>query len=361
MRKTKKVWVGDVDIGGGAPIRVQSMTKSKTENIKACIDEILRLKEHGCEIVRVAVPRKETLKCLKEIKENVDIPVIADVHFIPDIAFGSLEIADGIRINPGNMDKKGIREVARVSKELGKCVRIGVNAGSLDENVRKRSRTIPEAMVKSAKETIEIFEDVGNTNIKVSLKSSDPMVTLEANRMFAKISPYPLHIGVTEAGTPVISAVRSSIALSQLLREGIGETIRISVTGPSHIEVDIAYEILRVLGLRERGVTIISCPTCGRCEIDLPGLLEKVQERLLGIEEPIKVAVMGCIVNGPGEAKEADVGIAGGKGVGIVFSKGKKIKKIKEDELVSALMMEVDKILRERKVATQHPSKKDPS
>ncbi len=348
MRKTLKVWVGNVDVGGGAPCRVQSMTKSKTEDFERCIKEIKELESVGCEIVRVAVPKLETLDYLKKIKKESPLPIIADVHFSSRIAIRALEIADGIRINPGNIkSRKVLKEIAKRALDLGRCVRIGVNSGSIDERVRKRCKTLEEAMVESARETVELFEDEGMRNIKVSLKASSPQATIKANRIFSSLFPYPLHIGLTEAGPPLISAARSGVSLGELLREGIGETIRVSITGPSKLEVKVAYEILRATGVRNVGPEIISCPTCGRCEIDLPALVEEVERALSWVKKPIKVAVMGCIVNGPGEAREADVGIAGGKGVGILFSKGKMVKKLKEKELVPALIQEVERILQE--------------
>ena len=341
---TRKIWVGDVDVGGGAPVRVQSMIKRRTSDVPGILEDMERLKKMGCEIVRVAVPREKDLEHLKEICLKAPMPVVADVHFNYRIALKALEYAHCVRINPGNIGGKDkVKEVVKKAKETGKALRIGVNAGSLEKDLE--GMELPRAMFESAKRYVELLEDMGFFNFKVSLKASNPLDTVKANELFAEHFPYPLHIGVTEAGPPIRSAVKSAIALSELLKKGIGDTIRVSITGPPFPEVTIAYEILRNLGIRNRGVEIVSCPTCGRCQIDIEGMVKEVEEALSYVEKPIKVAVMGCVVNGPGEARDADVGLAGGKGVAVVFSKGKIVRKVKEEDAVPALLEEVEKLL----------------
>ncbi len=348
MRKSRSIFVGNVQIGGGAPVRVQSMTTIHPANVKATVDQIRRLEEAGCELVRIAVPDKSAASAIPVIKKAISIPLIADIHFDYRLAIKAIEKgADGIRVNPGNIGgKEKIKAVVKVAKEHNTAIRIGVNSGSVErEFLRQYNGPTPEAMVASALKTIKFLEDLDFFNFKISLKSSSVLDTITAYRLLAKKVDYPFHVGVTEAGPPLRSAVKSAIAIGTLLQEGIGETIRISVTGDPVIEIKIAYEILRALGLRQYGIDLISCPTCGRCQIDLIKLTEEVEKALAWVKMPLKVAVMGCVVNGPGEAKEADIGIAGGKGVGILFKKGKVVKKFKEEELLKVLLEEIKKMV----------------
>lgn len=348
MRKTKPVFVGGVQIGGGAPVIVQSMTTTHPADVKATVAQIKRLEEAGCEIVRVAVPDESAAEVIPQIKGQISIPLIADIHFDYRLAIKAIEMgANGVRINPGNIGgEKKIRAIIKVAKEHQTAIRIGVNSGSVEkELLHQYGGPTPEAMVASALKGISLLEDLNFFNFKISLKSSNVLDTIAAYRLLAQKVDYPFHLGVTEAGPPLRSAVKSAIALGTLLQEGIGETIRVSVTGDPLIEIKIAYEILRALGLRSYGIDLISCPTCGRCQIDLIGLVEEVEKALAWVKVPLKVAVMGCVVNGPGEAKEADIGIAGGKGVGILFKKGTVVKKIKEQALVQTLVEEVKKML----------------
>lgn len=345
-RKTRRIYVGNVSIGDEAPIRVQSMTKTDTRNIKSTVRQIKQLEFAGCEIVRVAVPDITAAKVLGEIKKRVKIPIIADIHFNYKLAVEAVnQGVDGLRINPGNIGAKWkVREVVNAAKDRGIPIRIGVNAGSLPKDlIEKYGHSTPEAMVEAAERHIEILEELDFHNIKVSLKASDVMKTVEAYRLFSGKHDYPLHVGITETGPVPEGVVKSSIGIGLLLLEGIGDTIRVSLTDSPVVEVNVAYEILRVTGVRQRGVEIISCPTCGRCEINIKKMVRQVKKAIKNIKEPIRVAVMGCSVNGPGEAKEADFGIAGGKGQGIVFTKGKIIKNVKETELVNALIEEIRK------------------
>ncbi len=356
---TRRIRLGDLDIGGGAPIRVQSMIKRKTEDVEGVLEDIKRLERYGCEVVRIAVPNEDALDAFKRIKEKATVPLVADIHFNYRIALKVLDYADGVRINPGNIGGADrVKEIARKARDLGKCIRIGVNAGSLEKDLVGKM-SIPDAMVESASRYVKLLEDMDFFNFKVSLKASSPRETVEANILFSRRFNCPLHIGVTEAGPPVRSAVKSTIAIYELLKRGIGDTIRVSVTGPPEVEVIIAYEILRGLGLRKRGVEIISCPTCGRCEVDVIRMAEKVEDALSHIEEPLKVAVMGCVVNGPGEAKEADVGVAGGRGVGLIFSRGKVIKKVKEKDIIPALLEEVERLIGKPLESSLEPSLED--
>ena len=324
---------------------VQSMTTTDPLNVDATMGEIERMKRAGCELVRVAVPEKDSITGLREVVRQSPLPVIADVHFDHRLALRALEAGvQGLRINPGTIhQRERLKEIIVEAKKRGVPVRIGINAGSLEEGILKRfGHATPEAMVESARECIKRCEDVGLTAIKVSLKASAVPATVAAYRLFSEQSDYPLHVGVTEAGPPFAGVIKSAVGLGVLLAEGIGDTIRVSLTGDPVLEVRAAYGILRALGIRERGVDIISCPTCGRCEVDLIPLVEEVQERLEHIEAPLAVAVMGCVVNGPGEAREADVGIAGGKGVGLLFKKGEVVEKVKEGAWVQRLVEEVE-------------------
>lgn len=344
-KKTKTIYVGEVPIGGENPIAVQSMTKTDTADIKSTTKQIKSLEALGCEIIRLAVPDMNAVKAFGKIKKSISIPMIADIHFDWRLALEAIrEGADGLRINPGNIGAKWkIKEVVTAAKERGIPIRVGVNAGSLEkELLRKYGHPKPEALVESAGRHIEILEELSFTNIKVSLKASEVLKTIEAYRLFSERYNYPLHIGVSEAGPPSRGVVKSSVGLGILLSEGIGDTIRVSLTAEPEEEVRVAYGILRSLGLRKRGVDIISCPTCGRCKIDLKGLVAKVEKRLRDIDKPMTIAVMGCVVNGPGEAREADFGIAGGRGRGILFKKGKILKKLREEELLDALLEEIE-------------------
>jgi len=341
--------LGHVPIGGDNPVVVQSMTNTDTRNIPATIEQIKRLEDVGCEVIRVAVPDEEAALAIKAIKKAIRIPLIADIHFDWRLALAALEAgAEGLRLNPGNI--KGLKNVERVilaAKERQAAVRIGVNAGSLEGDLRKKhGGATPEALVESALRHLDfIVGDLGFENLKVSLKSSDVWTTIQAYRLFAQKSDFPLHLGVTEAGGLIPGTVKSAFALGLLLSEGIGDTLRVSLTRDPEEEIYVAYEILRAVGLRNRGPEIISCPTCGRCEIDLFPIAEQVERFARKIDRPLKLAVMGCVVNGPGEAREADVGVAGGKGVGIIFRKGKIIRKVQEEEILPAFFAEVEKIL----------------
>ena len=343
---TKQITLGNLKIGGGAPVVVQSMTKTDTRDAASTVAQIKRLEAAGCEAVRVAVLDYNAAKAIKAIKKAIKIPFIADVHFDYKLALESIANGiDGLRINPGNIgDKLKIKEVVNAAKDRGIPIRIGVNAGSLEkELLKKYGHPTAEALVESAKRHIKILENLNFTSIKVSLKASDVTKTVEAYRLFSKKFNYPLHIGISEAGPAFSGTIKSAVGLGILLSEGIGDTIRVSLTADPVEEVRVAYEILKSLHLRQKGPEIISCPTCGRCQIDIKGLVNKVEAELTNIKNPIKVAVMGCVVNGPGEAREADIGIAGGKGIGILFKHGKVVKKFKERELFKTLMGEIKK------------------
>jgi (E)-4-hydroxy-3-methylbut-2-enyl-diphosphate synthase len=340
-KKTRQIQVGSVSIGGESPISVQSMTKTDTRDVKATVKQILSLESCGCEIIRLAVPDKEAAHALRQIKKAVNIPVIADIHFDWRLALEAIKQGvDGLRLNPGNIGAKWkVKEVVSSAKERNIPIRIGVNAGSLEKNLLvKYGHPTAEALVESAEGHIRILEELDFRNIKVSLKASNVMKTVEAYRLFSEKHDYPLHIGISEAGPPFTGIIKSAVGLGILLSEGIGDTVRVSLTAPPEEEVRAAYGILRTLNIRKRGAEIISCPTCGRCRIDLQPLAQKVEDVIKDIDKPISVAVMGCVVNGPGEAREADFGIAGGKRIGIVFKKGEVVKKVKEEELLKALL-----------------------
>lgn len=344
-RRSVPIRIGTVTVGGDAPIVVQSMTKTDTRDVDATLRQIVELAEVGCEIVRVAVPDKEAAQALREIKKRSPIPVVADIHFDYRLALLSLEAgADGLRINPGNIggpDK--VREIAREAKAREVPIRVGVNAGSLERDLlAKYGGVTPEAMVESALRHIGLLEAAGFYLIKVSLKAAEVPVMVEAYRQLADKVPYPFHVGVTEAGPLVSGSVRSSVGIGILLAEGIGDTIRVSLTADPRWEVKVAYEILRSLGLRQRGVELISCPTCGRCRIDVAALAQAVEERLAWVSTPLRVAVMGCEVNGPGEARQADVGLAGGRNGGVIFRQGRVIRRVKSEEMLEALVQEVE-------------------
>ncbi len=342
-RISKTIKIGDVAIGGGAPIVVQSMTKTDTRNAQATIDQIKELQDCGCELVRVAVPDAEAAGAIVDIKKGIRIPLVADIHFDYRLALQSLEAgADGLRLNPGNIGEADkVKKVAMAARERGVPIRIGLNAGSLPKTDNPRLG-VADRMVNSALEQIRLLESLDFDLIKVSMKAFDVPTTIEAYQDIADKIPYPLHIGITEAGTPRTGVIRSTVGIGTLLWLGIGDTIRVSLTAHPREEVIAAYEILKSLNLRQRGPVLVSCPTCGRTEADVVKLAEAVEQRLLKIDKPIRVAVMGCVVNGPGEARDADVGIACGKGKGVIFKKGKKIATVEEKDFLEALMKEVE-------------------
>jgi (E)-4-hydroxy-3-methylbut-2-enyl-diphosphate synthase len=353
-KQTKQITLGPVKIGAGAPVSVQSMCNTDTRDPEATLAQIRRLADAGCELVRLAVPDDEAARALGGIRQGAALPLIADIHFDYRLALEAVKQGvDGLRINPGNIGgKEKVGEVVRACRDKGIPIRIGVNAGSLEKQLlEKHGHPTPEAIVESAFGHIRILEDLKFTDIKVSLKASDVMTTVAAYRLFSRKAEYPLHIGISEAGTLYSGTVKSSVGLGILLSEGIGDTMRVSLTADPVEEVRVAYEILKSLKVRQRGVNIISCPTCGRTEIDIIGLAGEVERRLAHIKEPITVAVMGCVVNGPGEAREADVGIAGGKGVGLLFKHGEIVTKLTESELADALVKEVEELVKRRKTA----------
>jgi (E)-4-hydroxy-3-methylbut-2-enyl-diphosphate synthase len=343
-RKTRQISVGWVKVGGDAPIVVQSMTSTKTHQVEETLSQINRLAKAGCEIIRVAVPHQEDLEALPDIVKNSPIPVIADIHFAPSYAFGSMEAGvHGIRINPGNIGKEEIvRDIVQEAKRKGVAIRIGVNSGSLEKDLlEKYGYPKAEALFESAMRWSEKFEKWGFYNFKVSIKGSDVLENIRANELFAQHTDIPLHIGITEAGMGLKGIVKSSVGIGILLYKGIGDTIRVSLTDDPEVEVETAYAILQSLGLRRRGVEIIACPTCGRIEVDLPKVVKEVEEKLKGLEKPLKVAIMGCVVNAIGEAREADLGLACGRGFAWLFKEGKPIKRVSEEEMVQALLEEV--------------------
>lgn len=349
-RKTRQISIGSVKVGGDAAVSVQSMTKTDTRDVRKTVSQIRRLEAAGCEIIRVAVPDEEAARAIASIKSRIQIPLIADIHFNYRLALMSMEYgADGLRINPGNIGGKDrLKAIVKEAKSRSIPIRIGVNAGSLEKDLLKRYKgPTSEAMVLSGLRTIETMEGLGFDLIKVSLKASDVRRTIEAYRLFSKKSDYPLHLGITEAGKGYGAVVKSAIGIGLLLNEGIGDTLRVSLTGDPVEEVRVGYEILRALKIRLRGVEIISCPTCGRCQVDLGPLVEKVDKGVAKITSPMTLAIMGCVVNGPGEAKEADIGIAGGKGTGLLFKKGEVVKKVRESEFVSVLLKEIQDMARE--------------
>ena len=351
-RKTRQIQIGSVTVGGNKPIAVQSMTNTKTQDVNATLRQIRLLAEAGCDIIRCAVPDMDAAFALKEIVKGSPIPVIADIHFDYRLALQAIDSGvHGLRLNPGNIGgTEKVKAVVEATRGRNIPIRIGVNAGSLPKDLlEKYGHPTPEALVEAAWRHIHILEEMDYRNIKISLKCHDVPLTLAAYRLMASQCDYPLHVGITEAGTAKSGIIKSAVGIGALLAEGIGDTIRVSLTGDPLNEVKVGFEILKSLGLRTYGPTLISCPTCGRTSIDLEKLANTVEQRLAGIRDPISVAVMGCIVNGPGEAREADVGIAGGKGEGLVFRKGQVIKKVPEDCLVNELFKEIDKILDERK------------
>ena len=342
---TKEVHIGNKVIGGNNPILIQSMTNTKTENVEATVEQINRLEQAGCDIIRCAVPTMEAANALAEIKKQIDIPLVADIHFDYKLAIAAMENgADKIRINPGNIGSADrVKAVIDVAKERNIPIRVGVNSGSLEKDlVEKYHGVTAEGIVESALDKVKLIEDMGYDNLVISIKSSDVMMCVKAHELISKQTDYPLHVGITESGTIISGNIKSSIGLGLILGQGIGDTIRVSLTGDPLEEIKSAKLILKTLGLRKGGIEIVSCPTCGRTQIDLIGLANKVENLVTSYPLDIKVAVMGCVVNGPGEAKEADLGVAGGKGEGLIIKHGEVFKKAPEDELLAALKYELD-------------------
>ena len=341
---TKVIKIGNKKIGGGNPVLIQSMTNTRTEDVEATVEQILRLEKAGCEIIRCTVPTMEAAKAIKEIKKQIHIPLVADIHFDYKMAIAAIENgADKIRINPGNIGaKERVQVVVDKAKEYNVPIRVGVNSGSLEKHLlEKYGGVTAEGIVESALDKVHLIESMGYDNLVVSIKSSDVLMCVKAHELIAKECPYPLHVGITESGTVYSGNVKSSVGLGIILHEGIGNTIRVSLTGDPVEEIRTAKLILKTLGLRKGGIEVVSCPTCGRTRIDLIKLANQVEEMVADIPLDIKVAVMGCVVNGPGEAKEADIGIAGGIGEGLLIKKGEIIKKVKEEELLDTLRQEL--------------------
>lgn len=342
---TNKVKIGNRIIGGGSPVLIQSMTNTKTQDVRATVSQILDLEEAGCEIIRCAVPDIESAKAFSEIKKNITIPLVADIHFDYRLAIAAIENgADKIRINPGNIGgREKLSEVVRASKERGIPIRVGVNSGSLEKHIlEKYKKVTPQGIVESALDKIRLIKDENYENIVVSIKSSDVLMSIEAHDIISKEMNCPVHVGITESGTLMSGSIKSAVGLGIILYKGIGDTIRVSLTGNPIEEIKAAKKILSTLELRKGGITVISCPTCGRTQIDLINLANRVEDMVSGYDLDIKVAVMGCAVNGPGEAREADIGIAGGIGEGLLIKKGEVIRKIPETELLDALKKELD-------------------
>ena len=343
--RTKQIQIGQVAIGGGAPVAIQSMTNTRTEDVRGTIEQILRLEAAGCQIVRSTVPTEEAARALRDIRKEIHIPLVADIHFHYKLAIMAMENgADKIRINPGNIgSEEKIRAVVSCAKERRIPIRVGVNSGSLEQPIlEKYGGVTAEGIVESALEKVAIIEDLGYNNLVISIKSSDVPMCIKAHELISRKTEYPLHVGITESGTIMSGSIKSSVGLGIILYQGIGDTIRVSLTGDPVQEVVCARKILSTLGLMNAGIQVISCPTCGRTEIDLISLANQVEEMTRSYDLPIKVAVMGCVVNGPGEAKEADIGIAGGKGCGILMKHGEILAKLPEHELLSALKNELD-------------------
>jgi len=351
-KKTKQIMIGGVPIGGGAPIVVQSMTNTDTRDVAKTVAQIKRLEEAGCEIIRAAVLDMDAVLALQKIHDQISIPLIADIHFDSRLAVASMENgAQGIRINPGNIGgAKKLSRVVDAAKAHNVAIRVGVNSGSVEKDILSQfGGPTPDALVASALRNVQLLEQMGFYEMKISIKSSDAMNTIDAYRQLAKVCDYPLHLGVTEAGGLIAGTVKSSVALGILFAEGIGDTFRVSLTRDPVEEIRVSYELLRALHIRHRGPELISCPTCGRCQINLFQLAEKVENYIQTIKTNIKVAVMGCVVNGPGEAKEADIGLAGGNGVGIIFKKGKLYKKVAEEKLFDVFKEELATLDKEGK------------
>jgi len=346
-RKTRKVYYGGVPVGGDAPISIQSMTNTRTADLEQTVTQIDELAAAGCEIIRVAVPDQESALALGKLKKRIKIPLIADIHFDYKLALEAInQGVDGLRLNPGNIgNAERVREVAREARQAGIPIRIGVNSGSIEkELLRKYGQPTAEAMVESALSHIRILEDNDFSDIVVSLKATGIWMTIKAYELLAEKVDYPFHIGITEAGSLWSGTIKSAIGIGSLLTRGIGDTLRVSLTADPVEEVRVGWQILKSLRLRKKGPEIISCPTCGRTSIDLLNLVEEVERAVLGMDKPITIAVMGCIVNGPGEAREADIGIAGGQGEGMIFKKGRLLKKVKEEGLLPELLKEIEKM-----------------
>lgn len=350
-RNSRQIKLGPLAIGGAAPISVQSMCSTDTRDISATLEQIGRLEQGGCEVIRCAVPDQQAADCLGAIVDGCQIPLIADIHFDYKLALTAVaQGVDGLRLNPGNIGERWkVEEVVRACAERQVPIRIGVNAGSLEpELLQKYGHPTAEAMVESALGHIRILEDLNFPEIKVSMKASDIKRTVEAYRLLAEQVDYPLHVGITEAGTTWSGTIKSAIGLGTLLYDGIGDTLRVSLTGDPVEEVRVGFEILKSLSLRERGPVFVSCPTCGRCQIDLISIAEEVEQRLHDFPQALTIAVMGCVVNGPGEAREADLGIAGGKGQGLLFCKGEVVRKVPQDQLADALVEEAWKMVADK-------------
>jgi len=353
-RKTRQIQLGPLKVGGDAPVTVQSMTKTDTRNVDATLLQIWALEAAGCDIVRCAVPVKEAAEKLGEIKRQIRIPLVADIHFNYRLALIALEQGvDGLRLNPGNIGGKQIvKEVVAAAKERKIPIRIGVNGGSLEKDLLATyGGPTAQGIVESALRHIRILEDCNYPEMKVSLKASDPAMMIEAYRLLADQVEYPFHLGVTEAGTPGVGTIKSAVGLGTLLAEGIGDTIRVSLSADPTEEVRVGIDILKALGLRQGGLTFVSCPSCGRADVDLVALAKACEDKLRGLNEEIHVAVMGCEVNGPGEARAADIGVAGGKGIGLIFRKGEVVRKVPEAQIVDAMWEEVESFIAERKAA----------
>ncbi|MGH7309006.1 MAG: flavodoxin-dependent (E)-4-hydroxy-3-methylbut-2-enyl-diphosphate synthase [Candidatus Rokuibacteriota bacterium] len=353
-RRTRQIQLGGLTVGGDAPITVQSMTKTDTRDVQATLLEIWSLEAAGCDIVRCAVPVREAAEKLGEIKRQIRIPLVADIHFNYKLALIALEQGvDGLRLNPGNIGgKKFVMEVVSLAKDRKIPIRIGVNAGSLEKDLlEKHGGPTATGMVESALRHIHILEECGYPEMKVSLKASDPLMMIEAYRMLADQVDYPFHLGVTEAGTPGVGTIKSSVGLGALLSAGIGDTIRVSLSADPTEEVRVGIDILKSLGLRKGGLTFVACPSCGRADVDLVRLAREVEQEFKGLNEEIHIAVMGCEVNGPGEARAADIGVAGGRGIGLIFRSGEVIRKVPEKEIVQAMREEVDRFLADRRAA----------
>ncbi len=346
-KKTKKIKVGELYVGGDAPITVQSMTNTVTQDIENTIRQMLELEKNGCDIIRVAINNDEDARAIKEIKEHIKMPIIGDIQFDYRLALSAVKYGiDGLRINPGNIgSEQKVKEIVKACNEANISIRVGVNSGSIKKEYLEKYNGVNEnSIVESALEQVNLLESLNFNNIKISLKASSVPLTIESYKKMSEIVDYPLHLGVTEAGTPWRGTIKSSIGIGALLSMGIGDTIRVSLTSDPVEEVKVGKEILKSLGLRKEGLTLISCPTCGRTKINLIKLAEEVEKALEHIDKPLTVAVMGCVVNGPGEAKEADIGIAGGIGEGLIFKKGQIIKKVKEEYLLEELLKEIEKL-----------------
>lgn len=346
-KKTKKIKVGELYVGGDAPITVQSMTNTVTQDIDNTVMQMLELEKHGCDIIRVAINSDEDAKAIKEIKKHIKMPIIGDIQFDYRLALSAVKYGvDGLRINPGNIgSEQKVKEIVKACNEANISIRVGVNSGSIKKEFLEKYNGVNEnSIVESALEQVNLLESLNFNNIKISLKASSVPLTIASYKKMSEIVDYPLHLGVTEAGTPWRGTIKSSIGIGTLLSMGIGDTIRVSLTSDPVEEVKVGKEILKSLGLRKEGLTLISCPTCGRTKINLIKLAEDVEKALEHIDKPLTVAVMGCVVNGPGEAKEADIGIAGGIGEGLIFKKGQIIKKVKEEYLLEELLKEIEKL-----------------